>query len=135
MCHKLANSLDQNIQTDMIILDFSKTFDRVPNQRLLKKVYHYGVQGNAYKWISSFLQDRTQQVVVDGQSSDTVPVISGVPQGTVLGPLVFLLFINDLPTGLTSRTYIFADDCIIYRQIRKEDDHHIIQNDFDKLAD
>ena len=93
--HELADSIDRGKQKDLVILDFSKAFDRVPHQRLLAKINHYGIQGQTYKWIESFLSDRSQQVIVDGAVSDKAPVVSGVPQGTVLGPL--LLFINDLP--------------------------------------
>ena len=132
--HELAASLDKKIQTDMIILDFSKAFDRVPHQRLLKKVYHYGIRGTTYQWISSFLNSRTQQVLVEGQSSEKVPVVSGVPQGSVLGPVLFLIFINDLPEDINSRTRLFADDCILYRQISSENDQQLLQEDLDRLA-
>ena len=84
---------------------------------LLTKLAHYGIKGDIYKWINSWLSQRTQCVVVDGESSELVRVESGVPQGTVLGPLMFLLYINDITNGLTSNIRLFADDCIIYRTI------------------
>ena len=118
----------------MIILDCSKAFDCVPHQRLLKKVHHCGIQGTTYQWISSFLNSRTQQVLVEGQSSEKVPVVSGVPQGSVLGPVLFLIFINDLPDNINSRTRLFADDCTLFRQISSETNQHLLQEDLDRLA-
>ena len=73
------------------------------------------------------------QVVVDGETSQKVPVESGVPQGTVLGPLLFLCHINDLPNSVTSQVRLFADDCLLYRKIRNQKDHHILQNDLNEL--
>ena len=106
----------------------------MPHQRLLKKVNHYGIRGNTLAWISSFLHARTQRVVVNKQHSEEVPVVSGVPQGSVLGPLLFLIFINDLPEGLLSRVRLFADDCILYRQIKTDLDRQLLQADLDALA-
>ena len=131
--HDLRKSLDNKEQVDAVILDFSKAFDRVPHQRLLLKLRHYGIQGSLLEWIENFLTQRTQRVVVDGESSEWVPVSSGVPQGTVLGPLLFLTFINDLPSGISSKIRLFADDCLMYRSITNMHDSDKLQEDLNIL--
>ena len=122
-------------QTDVGILDFSRAFDTVPHERLMGKLAHYGVQGQINNWIRAFLTDRKMEVVVDGECSKSAPVTSGVPQGTVLGPLLFLLYINDIPNVISPGTYIrlFADDCLVYRVIKSPEDQRILQNDLDSL--
>ena len=95
-------------QTDLIIMDFAKAFDKVPHRRLLHKLDYYGIRGSTHKWINSWLSGRTQKVVLDGQALDPDPVLSGVPQGSVLGPILFLIFINDLPDNIRSSVRLFA---------------------------
>ncbi|MCG8078128.1 MAG: reverse transcriptase family protein, partial [Candidatus Thiodiazotropha taylori] len=131
--HDLAKGLDEGEQIDAILLDFSKAFDKVPHERLASKLEHYGIRGNLLLWIKSFLAHRTQQVLVEGRSSDTAPVTSGVPQGSVIGPLLFLLYINDLPLQATSTTRLFADDSLLYRKIRSTQDAQALQDDLDRL--
>ena len=127
-------TLDKNVQTDAILLDFSKAFDRVAHKHLLKKLEAIGVTGTTLGWISSFLTDREQTVVLEGMSSDAKPVTSGVPQGTVLGPLLFLIYINDLPNCVNSSTIrLFADDCLIYKAIHSQQDTEYLQTDLDAL--
>jgi len=86
----MAKGLDDKSQMDAVLLDFSKAFDKVPHRRLLQKLNHYGVRGETSAWISAFLSGRSQQVVCEGFTSSPAAVISGVPHGTVLGPLLFL---------------------------------------------
>ena len=134
LVHELASNMDKGSRTDLIILDFAKAFDKVPHERLLRKLSHYGIRGQTLSWIRAFLSNRSQRVVVDGVQSDSAPVISGVPQGTVLGPILFLLFINDLPNDLSSSVRLFADDCIVYRKIRSRKDSELLQGDLDILT-
>ena len=132
---ELASNYDKNIQTDLIIMDFAKAFDKVPHQRLLYKLKYYGINNETLNWINAFLSDRTQTVVLDGESSDIAPVTSGVPQGTVLGPVLFLVYINDLPDYLnSSKLRLFADDSIIYRTIKSQNDCDSLQADLDAAA-
>ena len=133
--NNLAKGLDKSEQIDAILLDFSKAFDKVAHSRLLLKLENYGVRGNLLKWVQDFLSGRTQQVVLEGSCSDTTPVTSGVPQGSVLGPLLFLAFINDLPSRVKSRTGMFADDCLLFRTIKGQADAHALQKDLDSLQD
>ena len=99
----LYNTVNQGKQTDVIVMDFSKAFDKVDHQRLLLKLTRTGINSQVVKWIGSFLSGRTQKVVLEGEESGTCPVQSGVPQGSVLGPCLFLLYINDMPNSITVR--------------------------------
>ena len=102
------------MQTDLLLLDFSKAFDAVPHRRLLMMLEHYGIRGSLAKWIESWLVGKSQSVVVNGTCSSQAMVKSGVPQGTVIGPLMFLLYINDIGNKMNSNLRLFADDSILY---------------------
>lgn len=129
----LAQNMCDGHQVDIAVMDFSKAFDVVPHERLLSKLDFYGIRGHPHSWIRSFLSERSQQVVVDGKMSQPAPVISGVPQGSVLGPILFLLFINDMPDCVQSRCRLFADDSIIYRNVQNLTDCQDLQNDLKSL--
>jgi len=128
-----TRNYDLNNQVDIAVLDFAKAFDTVPHDHLLGKLQHYGINNNIHTWIRSFLKGRTQDVVVDGVQSKSAVVKSGVPQGTVLGPLLFLLYINDLPDCVSSQVRLFADDCLLYRTIRTAVDQSALQEDLKRL--
>ena len=134
LTQELHEQLENKKQIDMIVLDFSKAFDKVAHHRLLAKLDNFGVRGSLHQWIASFLLDRKQRVVVDGEASGWVKMESGVPQGTVLGPILFLAFINDLPEAVNSRVRLFADDCVMYRPIASTHDCTLLQEDLDRLS-
>ena len=130
----LAQILDRRSQIDLCIMDFSKAFDMVPHQRLLIKLDHLGIRGATKRWIEGFLTKRHQKVLLEGKTSSSSPVNSGVPQGTVLGPLLFLAYINDLPDSVSSDVRLFADDLILYREITSSRDSIKLQQDIDSLS-
>ena len=133
LVEELARNTSQGRQTDLILLDFSKAFDRVNHMKLLHKLHQHGVRGNTLSWIKAFLTGRSQTVVLEGESSSEIPVNSGVPQGSVLGPLLFLLYINDLPENIHSQVRLFADDTAIYITINNHSDSDTLQQDLDTL--
>ena len=103
-----ARNTSQGRQTDLILLDFNKAFDRVSHMKLLHKFHQHGARGNTLSWIKAFLTGRSQTVVLEGESSSEIPVNSGVPQGSVLGPLLFLLYIKDIPENIHSQVRLFC---------------------------
>ena len=132
---KTGRSLPCNYrQVDTFILDFEKAFDTPPHELLKSKLFSYGIGGKILKWIDSFLCFRQQRVVVKGVKSNWALVLSGVPQGTVLGPLLFSVYINDISFDIESEIRIFSDDCVCYREIKDEEDTMKLQRDIDRLG-
>ena len=131
----LGRQLVQGKQIDLVLLDFSKAFDKVNHLKLLFKLSQHGVKGNTLNWIRAFLLGRTQAVVLEGERSSEVPVTSGVPQSSVLGPLLFLLYINDLPQNIQSQVRLFVDDTAVYLTVSSFKDVNILQADLDTLQE
>ena len=109
--------LDEGSPGDKIYLDFKKAFDKVPHHRLLLKLKAHGIGNGMINWIEKWLIERRQRVVVDGEVSNWKAVLSGVPQGSALGPILFLIYINDLDDDITSKVLKFADDTTVFRKI------------------
>ena len=124
----LGRQLSLGKQTDLILLDFSNAFNKINHLKLLYKLSCFGVKGNTVNWIQSFLIGRTQTVVLGGESSEEVKVTSGVPQGLVLGPLLFLWYINDLPENIQSQVRLFADDTAVYLTVTNMQDSQVLQS-------
>ena len=114
--HDMAISLEKRSSVHCLLLDFSKAFDSVPHQRLLLKLEAIGIRGYLLQWIRSFLTNRLQRVVINGRYSPWLPVKSGVPQGSILGPLLFILYVNDIYSVIHhSKHGMFADDLSIQK--------------------
>ena len=131
----ITDSCDQGIPVDQVFLDLQKAFDKVPHQRLLYKINKMGISGEVYGWIRSFLEDRHQRVGVNQAYSKWTNVKSGVPQGSVLGPLLFIMYINDMPNNIGACCSIFADDTKVSQNIYTEEDALKLQRDLKKLEE
>ena len=119
-----------------IYLDFKKAFDTVPNNELLLKLWKTGITGNTWSWLKEYLTGRRQHVNINGCFSSALPVISGVPQGRILGPLLFLIYINDLPSWTTYvNLFLFADDTKCLKSITTPIDTTLLQSDLDSLSE
>ena len=118
---QVTRSIEEDECVDVIYLDFAKAFDKVPHGRLMEKLDKHGIGGRVRDWIKEWLRDRSQRVCVNGCCSDWRPVTSGVPQGSVLGPILFLIFINDLECGLTDPVFKFADDSKLLAKVNNRD--------------
>lgn len=130
---KVSGCVDDGESVDVIFLDFAKAFDKVPHQRLSSKLLSHGIDGQIRKWIDHWLNGRVQRVGLRGTMSSWKQVTSGVPQGSVLGPVLFLIFINDLEDGITNWILKFADDTKMFGRINNTQDVENMQKDLDKL--
>ena len=128
-----ATKIAKGEVVDVVYLDFQKAFDTVPHARLIKKLEAYGIDGEMLSWITEYLKNRTQVVTINGESSTIGDVISGIPQGTVLGPLLFVIYINDILDNINSDGLLFADDTKIFRSITCKEDSQTLQDDIDEL--
>ncbi|MEL7079481.1 MAG: reverse transcriptase domain-containing protein, partial [Cyanobacteria bacterium J06582_2] len=128
-----SKELDKGNQVDIFFLDLEKAFDTVPHELLKSKLHSYGIDKTTLNWIDSFLCHRRQQVRVEGEYSGWSKVESGVPQGSVLGPLLFSIYMNDIIKNIDSEIRLFADDCVVYRPIKNAQDSKKLQKDIEKL--
>ena len=131
----VTDAVDHGKPVDVIYLDFQKAFDKVPHQRLLAKLKAHGISGSILNWISEWLKDRQQRVVLHGIMSSWLYVISGVPQGSILGPLLFLVYINDIDSGIVNRIFKFADDTKLAGIVYSEEEIEQFRLDIKRLYD
>ena len=130
---EISRELDNGSCVDVVYLDFAKAFDKVPHKRLLSKLEVRGITGQILRWIDGWLSNRRQKVSVDGELSEWAIVKSGVPQGSVLGPLLFLVYINDIDEDISSKFGKFADDSKVAKVVNTTDDAEILREDLVKL--
>ena len=125
--------MDKHENVDVIYLDFKKAFDSFPHKKLIGVLRQYGVTGRTLNWITDFLSGRQQRMVINDSRSSWQPVKSGILQGSVLGPVLFLIYINTMPDKIASKIYLFADDAKLYRQIEDKLDATSIHGDLQSL--
>ena len=135
MCQDIADPLDEGVSIDAIIIDIFKAFDLVPHNRLILKLAASDVDLRIVVWVREFFIGRTQRVRVGEQLSKEVKVTSGVPQGSVLGPLLSIVYVNDIWRSTDSIVRLFADGCIIRMNITNKKDIEKLQKDLDTLGE
>jgi len=126
-------TLDEGKPFDVIYLDFAKAFDKVPYERLFKKLISHGIGGKLLGWIKNWLTGRRQKVSINKTYSDWKKVLSGVPQGSVLGPVLFLIYINDIDVSIVSKLCKFADDTKLGRGVVEEEDAQKLREDLQRI--
>ena len=127
--------MDQGYGIDIIYLDYRKAFDSVPLKRLIERLKSCGLSGKVLRWIEAFVTSRKMRVTLRGFFSDWIDVLSGVPQCSVLGPLLFLLFVNELPNWIKTSMKMFADDAKLWSTVTSMSDSQVIQTDLDSLVE
>ena len=133
--NKWTEALDEGKPIDAVYLDFAKAFDSVPHQRLILKIDSYSITSKVQSWIRAFLTNRRQRVSISGSVSEWSPVTSGVPQGSILGPVLFVIFINDLPDVLNSWCQMYADDTKVSTTVDSKKESQVLQKDIDRLVE
>ena len=130
----VVRMIDEGSAVDIVYLDLQKAFDKVPHDKLMKKVREIGIDGEIADWIENWLTNRVQRVVVGGVHSDWKEVSSGVPQGSILGPVLFSIFINDLDSNLINEVLKFADDTKVWGRVDSVEDVSKMQEDLNRLG-
>lgn len=134
--NNLFENMDKRIQVDAVYTDFRKAFDKVDHKLLLDKIAFNGIRGDLLRWFSSYITERSQRVLINGFQSSTIKVTSGVPQGSILGPLLFILFINDIKQCfLNSKFLMYADDLKAFKPIYSINDSYLFQEDLNRLSE
>ena len=130
---KATKAVDDGLSLDVIYLDLAKAFDKVPRERLLRKLVSHGIEGKVWLWLENWLKGREQRVCIDGSSSDWIKVFSGVPQGSVLKPILFLVYINDVDLEVQNDILKFADDTKLYGVVTNTAQAESMQQDLSGL--
>ncbi len=130
---EVLKKVDKGVPVDVIYFDFAKAFDKVSHGKLIIKLRKYGISGNILNWVHGWLSDRYQRVVINGSTSSWEKVLSGVPQDSVLGPLLFLIFIDDIDELVVSKCSKFADDTQLFNRVVNEEDRTTIQKRYKQI--
>lgn len=131
----ISETMDFREEIDAVVIDLAKAFDKVPHDLLIAKIRNLNIDHRVTNWIKLFLKNRKQKVRIGDAFSEEIDITSGIPQGSVLGPLLFLIYVNDLPANIKSEIRLFADDCIVYRRISGTHDRELLQNDLNQIAE